>query len=121
MLCPVYNYLMTYMIPVLEGKLPWHGADLGFTFGNLDLSEILVAGGEEAYALQDVMKESWLRFAETGNPGTPALPAWDAFTEDHPACMLFDTESTLRVGHDKALLETIGKALTNRRGDFWNE
>ena len=118
---PVYNYLMTYMIPVLEGKLPWHGADLGFTFGNLDLSEILVAGGEEAYALQDVMKESWLRFAETGKPGTPALPAWDAFTEDHPACMLFDTESTLRVGHDKALLETIGKALTNRRGDFWNE
>ncbi|MBR6425958.1 MAG: carboxylesterase/lipase family protein [Oscillospiraceae bacterium] len=112
---PVYNYLMSYVIPVLEGKLPWHGADLGFTFGNLDLSEIHCAGGEEAYALQAEMKERWLRFAETGDPG------WEPFTAESPACMLFDRPSKVQVGHDKALLKTIADARKSQRGDFWNE
>ena len=115
---PVYEYLMTYIIPVLEGKLPWHGAELGFMFGNLDLSEVLTAGGEEAYALQDVMMESWLRFAETGNPGHDALPEWKPYTKNEPACMLFDNPSRLGIDHDRKLLDVINSALPKRNGVF---
>ncbi|MBO6054773.1 MAG: carboxylesterase/lipase family protein [Oscillospiraceae bacterium] len=117
---PVYNYLMTYVIPVLEGKLPWHGADLGFTFGNIELSDVLCAGGEEAYELQRIMRDSWLRFAETGNPGTGDLPEWRPFTENDSTCMLFDTTCSLRSGHDRKLLEIIGKAQP-KKGNPWDQ
>ncbi len=106
--CSVYNYLFTYKVPVMEGKLAWHGADLGFTFGTLDKSDTLCSGGEPAYRLMEKMRDAWVNFAKYGDPNHLALPAWGTFTADAPNTMLFDTECTVKQDHDKALLEALG-------------
>ena len=105
---PVYNYLFTYLIPVLEGKLAWHGADLGFTFGNLAKSEVLRAG-EDAWPLMEKMRDAWLAFARTGSPAHPGLPAWTPYSAARPATMLLGSECALAEGHDTELLRLLAE------------
>lgn len=104
---PVFNYLFTYLVPALEGKLAWHGADLGFTFGTLDKSETLCSGGEEAYALMEKMRDAWISFAKNGTPAIPALPDWPAYTTDAPYSMLFDVDCRAEMDHDKELTKVL--------------
>ena len=105
---PVYQYILGYTVPVLEGKLAWHGADLGFCFGTLERSDSLCSG-EHAHALMEKMRDAWIGFAKTGNPGVDSLPKWQAYTHEHPATMIFDTQCRCEESHDKQLLTLLRK------------
>ena len=105
---PVYQYVLAYTVPVLEGKLAWHGADLGFCFGTLEKSEVLCAG-EDAFPLMEQMRDAWINFAKTGNPGIPSLPEWKPYSPDCHATMIFDTECRYAEDHDALLLSLLKK------------
>jgi len=104
----VYQYVLAYTVPVLEGKLAWHGADLGFCFGTLERSDSLCSG-EHAHSLMVKMRDAWISFAKTGNPGVDSLPKWQAYTHEHPATMIFDTQCRCEESHDKQLLALLKK------------
>lgn len=104
---PTYNYILSYLIPALEGKLPWHGSDLGFCFGNVEKSEVLQTGGASAERVMRAMMAAWISFAASGDPAAPELPEWKPFTAVTENCMLFDDPCRLSPGLDQKLQQLL--------------
>jgi para-nitrobenzyl esterase len=44
-------------------------------------------------ALADKLSDAWIAFARTGNPNTPKLPHWPAFSSTDRATMVIDNNS----------------------------
>ncbi len=87
---PVYLYQFAWQSPLLPGYLRSpHTAELPFIFGHVDLARSFTGGGAEALALMQQVMDTWLRFARSGNPNGPGLPAWPALDAQR-ATMVFD-------------------------------
>lgn len=87
---PVFFYHLDWKTPVQEGrKLVPHALDIGMAFDNVAKSESMSGTGPEAQKIADMMSESWLAFARTGDPSHPGLPAWPAYTPASRSMMVF--------------------------------
>ena len=99
---PVYMYRFDWKYPCFGGAYALHGAEIPFVFGNLDYElpawdlHDSPAGRSAAdpdnirYELSRSMQHAWANFARTGQPSTPTLPNWPAFTPSRRATMIFD-------------------------------
>jgi para-nitrobenzyl esterase len=91
---PVYLYYFRWESPVQGGRLKSpHTMEIPFAFDNVKISSRLTGGGPEAMALADRVSDAWIAFARTGNPNTPKLPAWPAFTAKARNTIVIDNES----------------------------
>ncbi len=91
---PVYVYYFTWETPVQDGLLKSpHNIEWPFAFDNTELCAALTGGGSEAKKLADKISDAWIAFARTGNPNTPKLPHWSAFTEAHHETMVINNVS----------------------------
>lgn len=105
---PVYMYLFTWQSPVFDGKYKaLHCMELPFVFDNIDRSEQMTGGGEEAHILADRMSRAWINFSRNGNPNHEGLPDWPAYTADNTATMHFNTQCELKPQLDKELFEIV--------------
>jgi para-nitrobenzyl esterase len=87
----VFFYLLDWNTPVDGGKwLCPHALDIGFVFDNVAKSESMSGVGHEQQKLADIMSESWLAFARTGNPNSAETPNWPAYDSKRRATMIFD-------------------------------
>ena len=103
---PVYNYVFKWNAPHLDGMLKSsHCMEIAFVFNNIERTEEYNGGTPEAYALAKKMSKTWVSFARTGNPDNDAIPAWEPFTAEGGATMLFDNQPELVHNHDKELIE----------------
>jgi para-nitrobenzyl esterase len=87
---PVYFYLLEWDTPVNGGK--WfapHALDIGFVFDNVAKSESMSGIGPEQQRIADMMSESWLAFARSGDPNNAAVPHWPAYDSKKRATMIF--------------------------------
>jgi para-nitrobenzyl esterase len=89
---PTYVYQLDWRSPVDGGR--WraaHTLDVPLFFDNADSSgAAMTGGGREAQQLADLMSDALIAFARTGNPNTPALPAWPRFELLRRPTMIFD-------------------------------
>jgi para-nitrobenzyl esterase len=87
---PAYVYVLEWEIsPTLRTP---HGTDVSLVFDNIAASSgISAAAG--AQAMSDQMSAAWIAFARTGNPDTPKIPHWPAYSLPARANLLFNTGS----------------------------
>ncbi|MGI9293859.1 MAG: carboxylesterase/lipase family protein [Pseudomonadales bacterium] len=79
-----YLYLYTWHPPTAGKQYKsFHGADLGYVFGQLTMFG--AEPSEEDEAFSDFIADTWVRFAKTGNPNGGEIQNWPAFTADNEA------------------------------------
>ncbi|HEX7034572.1 MAG TPA: carboxylesterase family protein [Pseudomonadales bacterium] len=88
---PAYLYLFNWDTPVDGGK--WrspHALEIGFVFDNVANSESMSGIGEAQQRVADIMADTWIAFARTGNPNNPAIPEWPPYDLERRPVMVFD-------------------------------
>ncbi|SRR6266702_3662576 len=111
---PVYYYLFGRVLPSLPDQsykgIPreqigaFHGDEVPYAFGNLDLVNGALDGAprkgrwEEAdYTLSRTMLSYWANFVKTGNPNGPELPNWPRYADSTGNVLMhFDTRTEAR-------------------------
>ena len=118
---PVYLYLFDWETPVDGGK--WrspHALEIGFVFDNVAYSQSMSGVGEEQQRVADVMADTWIAFARTGNPDNPRIPHWAPYDlESRPVMVLGESPALVNDarGAQRALLDDSASYLGRyRRG-----
>lgn len=94
---PAYVYRFDYRSTALGGKIGApHGGDIPFAMANYDKSSMSGSRPENA-RMAKIMSDTWVRFAETGDPNNPEIPDWRPYTPQHRATMLFDVTPRVEV------------------------
>jgi len=87
---PTYSYQLDWGSPVNPRLKAYHGLDTELFFDNIGAPQTKTGRGPEAQAMADLMSESYLAFARTGNPQTPQLPEWPPYDLKRRATMSFN-------------------------------
>lgn len=89
-----YVYQLDWSSPIDGGK--WgapHTLDIPFVFDNVAVADRMCGTGPEAQKMADVMSESLIAFAHSGDPNHSHLPHWPAFSLTTRPTMIFDRET----------------------------
>lgn len=70
-----------------------HAVEIPFVFDNIKIAGQLISQMPDAYTLAEKISASWTAFARTGDPNTPKLPHWPAYSVAERATMLFNNEN----------------------------
>lgn len=114
---PAYLYLFNWDTPVDGGK--WrspHALEIGFVFDNVNNSESMSGIGAEQQRVADIMADTWIAFARTGNPNNARIPNWRPYNlEDRPVMVFDETPEAVddARGEQRALFDD-GEAYGNR-------
>jgi para-nitrobenzyl esterase len=79
-----FCYLFTWESPAFGGILgSCHALDIPFVFGTVHNPgvQVFAGGGEDAFALSEIMREGWAGFASTGVPGLSGPPPRSLLSE----------------------------------------
>lgn len=89
---PAFVYRFDHLGADKRGKQPGasHGDEVPYVFGSLDPA----TSDSEDRALSDVLIGYWTRFARSGDPNAPALPAWPRYSDQDQAVQLLDASIT---------------------------
>jgi para-nitrobenzyl esterase len=104
-----YFYLFNWDTPVQGGK--WrspHSLEIGMVFDNVANSASMSGTGEDAHAMADIMADTWLAFARTGDPNNDQLPNWPAYNAGTRPMMMLDLSPQVIDdfhGEERALFE----------------
>jgi para-nitrobenzyl esterase len=94
----VWFYELDWTTPVMDGKryVP-HALDIGMIFDNVQKSASMSGTSPAAQHIADMMSETWIAFAKTGDPGNPMLPAWPNYTAAQRNMMIFRDQPGVEV------------------------
>lgn len=87
---PTYSYELHWGSPVDPKMKAHHALDLPLLMDNVALSSRLTGTGPEAFAMAEMISETYIAFAKTGNPNNPKIPPWPAYDLARRATMAFD-------------------------------
>jgi para-nitrobenzyl esterase len=79
-----------------------HTIEIQFVFDNIKIAGPLISKMPEAYALADKTSSAWVAFARTGDPNTPKLPRWPAYSAASRDTMLFNNACRVVQDPDRA-------------------
>ena len=90
---PAFVYRFDWETPEGGGHMRSpHTVEIPFVFDNIRIAGQFISKMAEAYTLAEKVSSSWAAFARTGNPNTPKLPNWPAYSVAHRDTMLFNKE-----------------------------
>jgi len=96
---PAFAYRYDWETPEGGGHMrSLHTIEVPFVFNNIKVAGPLISKMPEAYALADKTSSAWVAFARTGDPNTPKLPRWPAYSATSRDTMLFNNDC--RVAQD---------------------
>src|SRR6202521_946736 len=96
---PAYLYRFDWETPEGGGHMRSpHTIEIPFVFHNIAIAGPLISKMPEAYALAETASAAWVAFARTGDPNTPGVPRWPAYSVGSRDTMLFN--NTVRVEQD---------------------
>jgi len=101
---PCYMYLFNREMPVKGGTTPWHGVEIDFAIHHAEYSESRFIPDGETQRMQDEMCGCWTAFAHNGDPNHPGVPYLPPCTDGNYATIVWDTDTTVRINHDRPLL-----------------
>jgi para-nitrobenzyl esterase len=91
---PAYLYRFDWETPEGGGHMRSpHTIEIQFVFNNIKIAGPLISKMPEAYALAEKTSAAWVAFAKSGDPNTPKLPRWPAYSPQARDTMLFNNES----------------------------
>jgi para-nitrobenzyl esterase len=100
---PVYMYRFDWETPLMGGHVyAMHTLELPFVFGSIKKATYMVPDTPETQGLSDRIMAAWAAFARTGNPNTPMLPTWPAYSAKARNTMILNIESHVVKDPDKA-------------------
>ena len=93
-----YMYLFTWPTPVQGGIYgSCHSLELFFVLNNLHAGDsVAVLGNNPPQKLADMMQDSWIAFAKTGNPNNKSVPDWPAYNTQTRATMIFNVNPSVQ-------------------------
>jgi para-nitrobenzyl esterase len=90
---PIFAYRYDWETPEGGGHMRSpHTIEIQFVFNNIKIAGPLISKMPEAYALAEKTSSAWVAFARTGDPNTPKLPKWPAYSTASRNTMLFNNE-----------------------------
>ncbi len=99
---PVFMYRYDWETPEGGGHMRSpHTIEIQFVFNNIKIAGPLISKMPEAYALADRTSAAWAAFARTGDPNTPKLPKWPAYSATARDTMLFNNECRVESDPDR--------------------
>jgi len=99
---PVYAYRYDWETPEGGGHMRSpHTIEIPFVFNNIKIAGPLISKMPEAYALAERTSSGWAAFARSGDPNTPKLPKWPAFSPASRDTMLFNNECRVQSDPDR--------------------
>jgi para-nitrobenzyl esterase len=90
---PTYSYELRWPSPITPRLRAHHTLDIPLMFDNVAFSPQLTGTSPEAYAMAEIMSETYIAFAKTGNPNNRTIPNWPAYDVARRATMAFDLPS----------------------------
>ncbi|CAN5870697.1 carboxylesterase/lipase family protein [soil metagenome] len=91
---PAWVYELDLPTTIEGGRLrAMHTGDIALVLDNLAAKGSPTAPSPAAQSVADKMSESFIALAKTGNPNTPAIPAWTPYDLARRATMIFDAET----------------------------
>jgi len=91
----IYMYLFSYRTPVSGGVYgATHALEIPFVFGTLDDTEFGVYPQRDDInsRISELMMDSWISFARSGNPNHDGIPSWPTYDRDNRKTILFGKE-----------------------------
>jgi para-nitrobenzyl esterase len=99
---PAFAYRYDWETPEGGGHMRApHTIEIQFVFNNIKIAGPLISKMPEAYALADKTSSAWAAFARTGDPNTPKLPRWPAYSAASRDTMLFNNECRIEQDPDR--------------------
>jgi para-nitrobenzyl esterase len=80
--------------------------EIPFVFRNIAIAGPLISKMPTAYALADKTSAAWAAFARTGNPNTPGVPHWPAYSNATRDTMLFNDQLRVEQDPDRGLVRS---------------
>jgi para-nitrobenzyl esterase len=93
---PVYTYRFDYESSLHDGRLgATHAIEIPFVFDTIERAGQMALHGDrpDAQAFADVVSETWLAFARTGDSNHSGLSSWPVYDEERRTTMVFDSPS----------------------------
>jgi para-nitrobenzyl esterase len=107
---PAYAYQLDWVSPREGGKFGApHGADIQLVFDNVNKPGA-TAIGPEAQPMADIMSDTFIQFARTGNPNNKRIPSWRPYAIAKRETMVFDVPPHLESdprGEERKIFEKV--------------
>jgi para-nitrobenzyl esterase len=87
---PTWAYNLVWQTPIDGGK--WkapHTLDIPLVFDNVTYGANQTGGGADAQRMADIVSDTLVAFARTGNPNNPDIPAWPQYNLARRPTLLF--------------------------------
>ncbi len=99
---PVFAYRYDWETPEGGGHMRSpHTIEIQFVFNNIKIAGPLISKMPEAYALAEKTSAAWAAFARSGDPNTPKLPKWAAYSAAARDTMLFNNDCRVESDPDR--------------------